>query len=129
MKTKQKGDLAVAKAIASFTERGYEVLLPIGDKKPYDMVVETEEGELKKVQCKYTSHKSKYDVYKVPLKVMGGNRTSGNTSKKYDKKDFDILYVLTSDGQEYIIPFCEVSATGQLSLGKDVEQWRFSVLK
>lgn len=129
MKSKQKGDLAVAKAIARYTELGYEILLPIGDKRPYDMVLEDEEGNLLKVQCKYTSYKSKHGVFAAPLRVMGGNRSSGNSSKKYTKEDFDILFVLTSEGSEYSIQFSEVKATTQINLGKEVDKWRVSVLK
>jgi hypothetical protein len=40
MNSKQKGDIALAKAIAYYIEAGYEVLLPIGDKRPYDLVIE-----------------------------------------------------------------------------------------
>jgi hypothetical protein len=115
MNSKQKGDLALSKAISYYMEAGFEVLLPIGDKRPYDLVVENAEGILRKVQCKFTSHKRKSGKYAVPLRVMGGNR-SYNTAKKYDKKDFDILFVFTDNGAKYAIPFSEVEATNSLTL-------------
>jgi hypothetical protein len=102
MNTKEKGDLAVAKATVYFIERGNEVLLPFGDKQPYDMVIERK-NKLLKVQCKYTNHKSEYGVYIVPVRVMGGNR-SRNTAKTYEKGDFDILFVYTESGDIYEIP-------------------------
>lgn len=102
MKSKEKGDLAVAKAIAHYVEHDSEVLLPIGDKRPYDLVIETN-GTLKKVQCKFTSSKTKYGRYQVPLRVMGGNQ-SYHTAKSYQEGDFDILFVLTGDGRLYEIP-------------------------
>ena len=40
MNTKQKGDLAAAHAIGYFMTNGYEVCLPIGDKRPYDLIAE-----------------------------------------------------------------------------------------
>ena len=40
MLTKEKGDIAVADAIHFFTINRYEVCLPIGDKRNYDLVVE-----------------------------------------------------------------------------------------
>ena len=95
MNSKQKGDVALAKAISYFMESEYEVLLPIGDKRPYDLVVEDKEGNLIKIQSKYTSHKTKYGKYVVPLRVMGGNRSSGNNIKKYDKKDSTKIVVKT----------------------------------
>ena len=102
MNSKQKGDLAVAKAIAFYMENENEVLLPIGDKRPYDLVVEVD-NELKKVQCKYTSSKTKYNRYQVPLRVMGGNQ-SYLTARSYKKGDFDVLFVLTASGDLYAIP-------------------------
>lgn len=129
MNSKQKGDRALAKAISYFMEQGCEVLLPIGDKRPYDLVAEMSDGSLKKVQCKFTSHKNKNGFFAVPLRVMGGNRSSGSNSKKYAKEDFDILFALTSDGDIYVIPFAEVNATSELSLGKLCEQWMIRPLK
>lgn len=102
MNSKQKGDLAVAKAIAYYMESGNEVLLPIGDKRPYDLVIEIK-NKLKKVQCKYTSSKTRHGRYQAPLRVMGGNQ-SFYKAKSYKKGDFDMLFVLTSDGDLYEIP-------------------------
>jgi len=102
MKTKQKGDIAVAKAVSYFIEKNEEVLFPFGDKQPYDLVIERNKKFLK-VQCKYTSHKSKYGIYLVPLRVMGGNR-SRNASKKYERNDFDLLFVYAENGDMYEIP-------------------------
>jgi len=52
MNTKQKGDLAVAQCISQISLMGHEVLLPLGDRKPYDLVVDIR-GQLNKVQVKY----------------------------------------------------------------------------
>ena len=124
MNSKEKGDLALAKAISYFIESGHEVLLPIGDKRPYDLVIENEDGTLQKVQSKYTSHKTKYGKYVVPLRVMGGNRSSGNNAKKYNKKDFDILFAYTAEGTKYIIPFSQIEATGTINLGKEMDIYK-----
>lgn len=124
MNSKQKGDLALAKAISYFMESGCEVLLPIGDKRPYDLVIENEDGTLQKVQSKYTSHKKKSGSFIAPLRVMGGNRSSGNNAKKYNKKDFDILFVYTIESTKYVIPFETVKATGSLTLGKEMEKYK-----
>ena len=123
MNSKHKGDLALSKAIAYFMENGFEVLLPIGDKRPYDLVVE-KHGILQKVQCKYTSHKRNYGVYSVPLRVMGGNRSSGCNAKKYNKEDFDILFAYTSEGTMYNIPFKDITSTNSYSLGNNAEKYK-----
>ncbi len=39
MQTKQKGDVALGKAISYFLSNDYEVCLPIGDKRDYDLIV------------------------------------------------------------------------------------------
>ncbi len=55
MKPKEKGDLAAAQAIHYFMTNGYEVCLPIGDKRPYDIVAE-QSGILYRVQIKYAGY-------------------------------------------------------------------------
>jgi hypothetical protein len=52
MTTKEKGDVAVGFAISHFRSQGYEVCLPIGDKRPYDFILEKNEN-LSRVQVKY----------------------------------------------------------------------------
>ena len=74
MKPKEKGDLAVAQAISYFMMNGYEVCLPIGDKKPYDIVVE-QGGALARVQIKYAGYYTGDKKYKAALRSMGGNQS------------------------------------------------------
>ena len=124
MNSKQKGDLCVSKAIAYYVEAGYEILLPLGDRRPYDLVIENSEGKLLKVQCKFTSYKSKHGIFTASLKVCGGNRSSGNRIKKYQKTDFDILFVLTSEGSMYSVPYSDIDVTNSFNLGKQTEIWK-----
>ena len=81
MLTKQKGDIALGKAISYFISQGYEVCLPIGDKRDYDLVVE-KGGKLMKVQVKYAGLYRSEEKCIVALRVMGGNR-SFYSAKKY----------------------------------------------
>lgn len=120
---KRKGDIALSKAIAYFIEKGCEVLLPVGDRRPYDLVVEFEDGTLKKVQCKYTSYKSPAGNYVVPLRVMGGNRTR-NKAVKYNKDDFDIIFIYTAAKDLYCIPFNEVEATAAFIINNTRDKWK-----
>ena len=122
MNSKEKGDLAASQCIAYYMGKEYEVLLPIGDKKPYDMVVDMD--GLKKVQCKYTSHKGKSGKYKVPLRVMGGNQ-SYHTAKTYSEGDFDILFVLTENKDRYEIPYSAIKGyTSTITLDKNVNKYK-----
>lgn len=74
MKPKEKGDLAAAHAIAYFMTNGYEVCLPIGDKRPYDLVVELA-GKLYRVQVKYAGYYKGAKTHKAALRTMGGNQS------------------------------------------------------
>jgi hypothetical protein len=123
MKSKEKGDLVVAKGISYYVENGYEVLLPIGDKRPYDFVIE-KDGNLSKIQCKYAGQKSPYGVYVASLRVMGGNQ-SYHTAKSYKKGDFDKLFVLTGERIMYEIP-CSVTnkLKNSINLGKSYNKYK-----
>jgi hypothetical protein len=113
MNSKHKGDLAVALAIANFAKLGYEILLPIGDKQPYDLVVDTGIS-LQKVQVKYAG---KYEdgTNRAELRTHGGNR-SGTTVKKYAEDSFDLLFIYAVDKGCYIIPWNNVSARGIITV-------------
>lgn len=122
MKSKEKGDVCVGQAIAYYLSKQCEVLLPVGDKQKYDIVVD-EAGALKKVQCKYTSHIPD-GYYIAPLRVMGGNQTY-YSSRRYRQEDFDILFVMTAEGAIYEIPHGFVAGNKcSISLGPKYEQFK-----
>lgn len=116
MNTKHKSDSAVGQAIGYYTSLNFEVLLPIGDKRPYDLVVDNGE-KLIKIQSKFTSEKRTSGSYRVELRVTGGNK-SRNTRALYNDGDFDFLFVYTDDGQKYHIPFAEVIGKHSVTLGQ-----------
>ncbi len=103
MTSKEKGDQAVGQAIAHYTTQLEEVLLPLGDRKPYDFAIDRN-GKLLKVQSKYTSNQTKYGIFQAQLRVSGGNQ-SFNTVKRYSEGDFDLLFAYTSSGDKYEIPY------------------------
>src|SRR5437763_1581802 len=50
--TQRKGDVATARAIATFTAMGFDVSIPLTESAAYDLVVD--DGErLARVQCKF----------------------------------------------------------------------------
>jgi hypothetical protein len=103
MNTKEKGDVGVGQAISYYTIDGIEVLLPIGDKKPYDIVIDRD-GSLHKIQIKYSASRNKAGNFKVDLRTTGGNQ-SFYTTKKYNDGDFDFCFIYTSEGSIYEIPY------------------------
>jgi hypothetical protein len=114
MNTKERGDIAVGKAISFFISNGYEVCLPIGDKRDYDLVIE-KGGSLEKVQVKYAGLYSRGNVCKVGLRITGGNQ-SFMYSKKYKKNAFDYLYVYTAKQEEYLLPWNKITFRNELSI-------------
>lgn len=114
MNTKELGDHAVGQAISFFMNHGYEVCLPIGDKRDFDLVVERD-GCLEKVQVKYAGLYKTKNVCKVGLRITGGNQ-SFKYSKKYKKDAFDLLFIYTAKGEKYLIPWNKVTFRNELSI-------------
>jgi hypothetical protein len=115
MNTKVKGDIAVAQAIQHFTMSGYEVCLPIGDKRNYDLVVE-KDYKLSMVQVKYAGlYPSKDNKCHVALRITGGNQ-SYKTAKKYVDDAFDLLFIYTQKGEKYILPWEAVTARNEIAI-------------
>jgi len=120
MNTKERGDLAVGQAINFFMKNGYEVCLPVGDKRDYDFVVE-KDGKLEKVQVKYAGLYGRSKTCKVGLRITGGNQ-SYSYSKKYTKDAFDILFIYTEKGEIYKIPWNKLTMRNELSI--EAEKYR-----
>lgn len=104
--SKHKGSYAVAQCVAKMYEKGYEVLFPLGDRMPYDLVID--DGKtLRKVQCKYAGFYER-DGHVAELRTTGGNQ-SFNTAKKYTDSCFDLLYILTKSGKHYLIEWNDIT--------------------
>jgi hypothetical protein len=114
MNTKERGDLALGTTIHYYMTQGFEVCLPIGDKRAYDLIVE-KEGLVSRVQVKYAGlYPAKNKCY-VGLRITGGNQ-SYHYARKYDEKAFDTLFVYTERGKRYSIPWSEVTARSEISI-------------
>jgi hypothetical protein len=96
--TQRKGDIAVARAIATFTERGLDVLLPLTESAAYDLAVD-DGRTLHRVQCKYTS------TGMVDLRNIHSN-SQGYVVKLLAADAYDWLYVLHADGREFLLKKC-----------------------
>ena len=103
MDTKLKGDLAEQAVVLAALKRGWEVLRPIGDRIPYDLVIDVQ-GRLVKIQVKAAWFDDKTQNF-----VVDNRRTKTNRKKmiraSYDISDFDfaIIYIDTSE-VFYIMP-------------------------
>jgi hypothetical protein len=114
MLSKAKGDLAVANAIQYYMSNDYEVCLPIGDKRPYDLVVE-HEGHIKRVQVKFAGFYNGIQQHKAALRITGGNQ-SRKSVKKYTEDDFDELFVFTASGRKFALPWKMITARNELNI-------------
>lgn len=121
---REQGAIGLAQAVAWFTRNGYEVSLPISEAQRYDLVVEDEHGDLKKVEVKTTTHRNVRGRFVAQIKTCGGNQSWNGTVKRFDPDEVDILYVLTDSWDEYVIPTDHVRATTALTLGADLAPFR-----
>ena len=96
--TQRKGDIAVAQAIATFTRLGYDIALPLTESAAYDLLVD-DNNKVQRVQAKYSGYKE------VDLRRIHSN-SQGYVVKKTKANVYDWLYVLKSDGKEYLYKQC-----------------------
>ncbi len=101
--SKKKGDVGLGAAIAHFTRQGICVCIPLTDSQDYDLVVEVD-GVLKKIQVKTTNSTNRFGRFEVGLRVLGGNSKSNFVHKQGNEIEYDLLFVITGDGTEYLIP-------------------------
>lgn len=116
--SKDKGNAGIGIAIAYFSVQGYTVSIPLTDTQSYDLIVD--DGQLKKVQVKFTSHKEKSDSYKVDLRTRG----HGGYCKNFNKNDIDLLFAVTEQGEQYIIPSHDINAVSAIVLGDKYQVYR-----
>ena len=84
MNTKERGDIAVGFAISYYLAHGYEVCLPIGDKRSYDLIVEKDKT-LSRVQIKYAGYSIKENRCHAGLRITGGNQSYSYAKKIFSK--------------------------------------------
>lgn len=116
--TQRKGDIAVSRAIARFTDMGYDVALPFTESAPYDLIIDTSE-KLIRVQVRYCS------VREVALRRIHSN-SKGYVVKKTKEGAYDWLYIFKSTGEEYLIKQClanrnSIVPTEEYRIGVDVK--------
>jgi hypothetical protein len=115
-----QGDVGEASAIEWLTSKGALVWLPIGHSPDVDLIAEVEE-RLLRVQVKtstLTNAISGGEVrWNVSIATNGGNRSWGGTTKRFDPKRVDYLFVLVGDGRRWFMPADCVEANNEVALG------------
>lgn len=110
-----KGDIALGAAIQYYLSHGYEVCLPIGDKRNYDLLIEKDDI-IQRVQVKFAGiYPSKGGQCRAGLRITGGNQ-SFNYAKRYSDNAFDILFIYTARSQKYSLPWKDVKARNEITI-------------
>lgn len=118
----EQGLIGVTDAIRHFGGLGWSINVPLTDSQPYDLVVD--DGQrLHRVQVKTTTYRARSGTFVVQVCTNGANQ-SFTTAKLFDPSAYDLLYVLTDDGDRYLIPAAMVQVTRSLTLGRRVEACR-----
>jgi hypothetical protein len=96
--TQRKGDIATARAIATFTAMGHDVAIPLTESAAYDLIVD-DGVALHRVQCKYSASRE------VDLRRIHSN-AQGYVVKPTVAQSYDWLYVMRPDGSEFLLREC-----------------------
>ncbi len=106
MGTKRTGDVSEVTVILKVLKRGWNPLEPVGDRLPYDLVIE-HGGKFVRIQVKTAWYKEHVDNYVVDSRLTKTNRKVMKRSK-YPKGAFDfvIAYIQEKDVC-YVIPLKE----------------------
>ena len=121
-----QGLVGLGAAIDWFTRNGHFVAIPLNDSQPWDLVVEDGAGVLSRVQVKTTTFRSRHGRFTVMLQTAGGNQ-SFHTRKPFDNGASELLFVLTDDGDVYLIPCGDITARASIVLGEKYRRYRMVV--
>lgn len=121
MNSKMKGNIGIGLAIAYFTKNNYTVSIPINDSQDYDLIVE-QDGFLYKVQVKYTGQKAPSGNFIINLRSISG--TTKQVYKTVKDTDIEILFVVTSDNQCYLLHNNDIINNNSLTLTKEYVKYK-----
>ena len=95
--TKEKGDLGVLKAQVDLHQQGFQILSPVTEHAPFDLVI-YKDGEFKKVQVKYKSV-GRNGSLEVHFRSCWADK-NGTHMKSIDKNEIDLYCVYCPDTDE-----------------------------
>ena len=121
MTNKQRGNCGLGIAIGYFSTNGYTVSIPLNDTQDYDLLID-KDNDIKRVQVKYTTCKTKYGNYQVALKSCGG--TKGNTYKTVIDTNVDYVFIASDQLDIYLIPKSEINNKSTLNLCDKYKEYK-----
>lgn len=123
MTSKDKGNIALGRAIQYFTSKGYSVLLPLNDAQDYDLAFDDGEN-IKTVQVKYTSQQLSSGNYVFKLVVCGHLDKNGKNYEKipeYNKINY--YFISTANNEDYLIPTEKICNKKSCTLTSEMKQY------
>jgi hypothetical protein len=120
---RKQGDAGMGIAISWFACAGYTVCVPLTDSQHYDLVVDDEVNGLQRVSVKTATGQRRSGHYVVGLRTIGSN-SKGWKIRHFDRSLTEILFVACGNGDRYVIPTAEFTATNEISLCSKYEKYR-----
>lgn len=111
-----QGDIGEASAIAWLTAVGACVCKPLFHARNFDLVAETE-GRLVRIEVKTCTRLTPPGHWHVMICTRGGNQSWNGTSKNFDGRLCDYLFIHVGDGRRWFIPTARIEATTAIVVG------------
>lgn len=115
-----QGDLGEFSAMEWLAGQQALVWIPLGHSPDVDLIAEFDE-RLFRVQVKTSTYRlatpEDGERWAVSVATNGGNQSWQGTTKQFDARRVDYLFVLVGDGRRWFIPAAIVEASRRLSLG------------
>lgn len=111
--TQQKGTMTELRCILDLTSLGYRCLQPVDESSKYDVVVDLDKGNFKRIQCKTSSWVTDTSEPEVAFAINTCCQTTNTksiTRHKYSKDDIDYFYTWFN-GQGYLVSIEEATGT------------------
>lgn len=128
MNTKQLGDIAETQVIAALVKQGKNVLLPVGDRNRYDLVVE-ENGKFYRVQVK----SGRLENGSVEFNTTSTTTENGKVVQRGYVGSVEFIAVYChNNGTSYLVPIkdCGASTTRLVVNEKHRKnQWTYKLAK
>lgn len=124
MDTKMKGDIAEIEVQLKALKLGWEVLTPLGDRLPYDLVIVIN-NKFIKIQVKSAWLSKENNVYFVDVRRTKTNRREMKR-EKYSNEDFDFAIIFISDLNVFYVMPVNIfnSFAGAITLHEGVSRQR-----
>jgi Holliday junction resolvase-like predicted endonuclease len=111
-----QGDLGEASAIEWLTLNQAVVCKPLFHSPEFDLVAEMG-GRLVRIEVKTTWRRTPLDHWQAMLCTRGGNQSWSGTTKNFDSKRCEFVFVHVGDGRRWFIPSTRIDGVTAIVLG------------